>query len=70
MILAGGQKLRGRTLTLPRVSTSGMATQDVAASAIPPSEVGIDGLLGQTFLKRFVYTIDERLPEKLVLTRR
>ena len=70
MILAGGQKVRGRSITLPMVAASGMAASDVAASAIPPSEVGIDGLLGQTFLKHFVYTIDERRQEKLVLTAR
>ena len=70
MILAGGQKVRGRAVTLPRVATSGMAARDVPGSAIPPSEVGIDGLLGQTFLKRFTYTIDERRPGKLLLTPR
>jgi len=70
MILAGGQKVSGRAITLPRLATSGMAARDVPGSAIPPSEVGIDGLLGQTFLKRFTYTIDERRPEKLLLTPR
>ena len=70
MILAGGQKVRGRSITLPRVAASGMAAADVAGSAIPASEVGIDGLLGQAFLKHFVYTIDERRQEKLVLTAR
>ena len=70
MILAGGQKVRGRSITLPMVAASGRAASEVAGSAIPASEVGIDGLLGQTFLKHFVYTIDERLQEKLVLTPR
>jgi len=31
------------------------------------SDVGVDGLLGQSFLKRFVYTIDESREEKLIL---
>jgi hypothetical protein len=32
--------------------------------------VGIDGLLGQSFLKRFVYTVDESRPGKLMLVPR
>ena len=47
-----------------------LAATDVAGSAVPASDVGIDGLLGQAFLKRFVYTIDEDRPGKLVLVRR
>jgi hypothetical protein len=43
---------------------------NVPASAVRPSDVGIDGLLGQSFLKAFVYTIDERSPAKLLLKRR
>jgi predicted aspartyl protease len=70
LILAGGQKMRGRSLELPRVAVAGLAATGVAGSAIPPSEVGIDGLLGQSFLKRFRYTIDEGRPEKLLLTPR
>lgn len=69
-ILAGGLKTRGRSLTLPRVATAGMAATDVAGSVLPASEVGIDGLLGQSFLKRFVYTIDEGRPGKLILAGR
>ncbi len=70
LTLAGGQKLRGRSVVLPRVAAAGMACADVAGSAVPAAEVGIDGLLGQSFLKRFVYTIDERKPGKLILTAR
>ena len=70
MVLAGGQKLRGRSIKLPQVAVGGMAGRDVAGSAVPPSEVGIDGLLGQSFLKRFVYTIDEDRPGKLILVPR
>jgi clan AA aspartic protease (TIGR02281 family) len=70
LILAGGLKMRGRSLELPRVAVGGLAATGVAGSAIPPSEVGIDGLLGQSFLKRFRYTIDEGRPEKLLLTPR
>lgn len=68
--LAGGQKTRGRSLTFPRVAAAGMAAAEVAGSVLPASEVGIDGLLGQSFLKRFVYTIDEGRPGKLILAER
>ncbi|MGA2080217.1 MAG: retropepsin-like aspartic protease [Holophaga sp.] len=67
LTLAGGQKVRGRAITLPRVAAAGMTLDDVAGSAVPASEVGIDGLLGQSFLKRFVYIVDERKPGKLIL---
>jgi predicted aspartyl protease len=67
LTLAGGQKLRGRSIVLPRVAVAGRAGTDVAGSAVPASEVGIDGLLGQSFLKHFVYTLDEGRPGKLIL---
>jgi hypothetical protein len=70
LTLAGGQKLRGRSIMLPRIAVAGMAGIDVAGSAVPASEVGIDGLLGQSFLKHFVYTIDEARPGKLILVPR
>ena len=70
LTLAGGQKLRGRSIVLPRIAVAGAAGTQVEGSAVPASEVGIDGLLGQSFLKRFVYTIDERQAGKLILVPR
>lgn len=70
LILAGGQRIQGRGLELPSITVAGVTEAKVAASAVPVSDVGIDGLLGQSFLKRFVYTIDERKPEKLILVRK
>jgi len=70
LVLAGGQKLRGRAITFPRVAAAGMAATQVAGTAVAASEVGIDGLLGQSFLKRFVYTVDESRPGKLILVAR
>jgi len=70
LVLAGGQKIKGRSIAFPVVAAAGMEATAVAGSAVPASEVGIDGLLGQSFLKRFVYTIDESRPGKLVLVRR
>jgi clan AA aspartic protease (TIGR02281 family) len=70
LTLAGGQKLRGRAITFPQVAVAGMAAAQVEGTAVPASEVGIDGLLGQSFLKKFVYTVDETRPGKLILVRR
>ncbi len=66
-VLAGGATLRGKTLTLPTVAVGGVTARDVSAVVFPATEVGIDGLLGQSFLKRFTYTVDERTSEKLLL---
>ncbi|GLH74561.1 hypothetical protein GETHLI_30630 [Geothrix limicola] len=68
--VVGGMRVTGLACRIPRLSVAGQALSDVVASAVRPSDVGIDGLLGQSFLKLFVYTIDERLPAKLILTRR
>lgn len=70
LVLAGGLKTKGRELTLPRIEVSGADERDIAAAAVKVSDVGIDGLLGQSFLKRFVYTIDESTEAKLILRRR
>ncbi len=69
-VLAGGARLRGRTVDLPSVTVSGATAKAVPAVVIAVSEVGIDGLLGQSFLKGFTYTVDERRPEKLILQRK
>ncbi len=70
IVVVGGSKINGRRFEIPQLSVAGVNETGVSAAAVAPSSVGLDGLLGQTFLKRFVYTIDERRPEKLVLTRR
>ncbi len=67
LILAGGIKTKGREFVLPRVEVSGADERDIPAAAVKVSDVGIDGLLGQSFLKRFVYTIDESKEAKLIL---
>jgi predicted aspartyl protease len=70
LVLVGGTKIQGRTFTIARLAVAGMEERRVSASAVPPSEVGIDGLLGQSFLKRFHYGVDETRPEKLALQKR
>nr|WP_320131408.1 aspartyl protease family protein [uncultured Holophaga sp.] len=70
LVLAGGVKIRGREIELPEVSLCGQRVSAVAGSAVPASEVGVDGLLGQSFLRSFVYTIDSAAPSPLQLLRR
>jgi clan AA aspartic protease (TIGR02281 family) len=70
IVVVGGSRINARRFVIPRISVAGVNETDVSAAAVAPCSVGLDGLLGQTFLKRFVYTIDERRPEKLLLTHR
>jgi len=70
VVVVGGQRLLGRTVRLPKISVAGEVQSDLPATAVRSFQVGIDGLLGQAFLKPFVYTVDERKAEKLVLVRK
>ena len=54
----GGGKVQGRTFTLPRITVLGRSADAVEASVLlKPEGVGIDGLLGQSFLKAFRLSI-------------
>lgn len=68
--VVGGLRVTGLACRILRLTASGQTLTDVSASAVRPSDVGIDGLLGQSFLKSFVYTIDEQSPAKLLLIRK
>lgn len=70
LTVVGGLRIQGRTVQAPRLEAAGQAQENVRVSMVRPSDVGIDGLLGQSFLKAFAYTVDERLPAKLTLVRR
>lgn len=65
--VVGGLRVTGLACRLPRLEVAGQVRTEVPVITMHPSDVGIDGLLGQSFLKAFVYTIDERLPSKLRL---
>ena len=70
LVVVGGLRLQGQHFTIPRLVAGGQTLDNVSASAVRPADVGIDGLLGQSFLKAFVYTVDERTPGKLLLVPR
>jgi len=64
---AGGLTTKGRKVTLPEITAAGHTARDVPGVALNAPDVGVDGLLGQSFLNRFVYRIDRKDPRKLVL---
>lgn len=70
LVLAGGALLRGRSVVLPEIQVGGVTARDIPAVVFPATEVGIDGLLGQSFLKPFILTLDAKGPEKLILRTR
>lgn len=65
--LAGGQRITGRRLVLPSVTVQGQTLKDVDATALPDDHVGVDGLLGHSFLDRFNYIIDSAQKPPLTL---
>ena len=67
--VAGGGKARGRSFELPSLMVAGAEERNVGAACMKISGVGVDGLLGQSFLSRFDYSIDENQKGKVVLRR-
>jgi hypothetical protein len=67
LTLAGGIRTKGRKLIIPEISVFGKTARSVEAVALAPSEAGIDGLLGHTFLNCFNYRIDKTHDPKLIL---
>ena len=66
--LAAGKTAWGQKIVFPYISVLGMEEQDVPGIAIPEKKVGIDGLLGRSFLKRFVVCFDYERGSKIQLT--
>jgi hypothetical protein len=66
--LAAGKTAWGQKIVFPYVSVLGMEEQDVSGIAIPERKVGIDGLLGRSFLKRFAVCFDFEQGSKIQLT--
>jgi len=66
--LAAGKTAWGQKIVYPYISVLGMEEQDVPGIVIPEKKVGIDGLLGRSFLKRFVVCFDYEQGPKIQLT--
>ena len=62
--LAAGKTAWGQKIVYPYISVLGMEERNVPGIAIAEKNVGIDGLLGRSFLNRFVVCFDfEQGPE-------
>lgn len=70
LVVVGGQRILGRGFEIPRLSVGDQALTQVKAYAVRPGDVGVDGLLGQSFLKSFIVTLDPDAPEKVVFKKR
>ncbi|MGD8292936.1 MAG: retroviral-like aspartic protease family protein [Desulfobacterales bacterium] len=66
--LAAGKTAWGQKIVYPHISVLGMEEQNVPGIAIPEKSVGIDGLLGRSFLKRFVVCFDFEQGPQIQLT--
>ena len=66
--LAAGKTAWGQKIVYPYISVLGMEEQDVPGIAIAEKAVGIDGLLGRSFLKRFVVCFDYDQGPKIQLS--
>jgi hypothetical protein len=66
--LAAGKTAWGQKIVYPYISVLGMEEQNVPGITIPEKNVGIDGLLGRSFLKRFVVCFDFERGTKIQLT--
>ena len=66
--LAAGKTAWGQKIVYPYISVLGLEEQNVPGIAIPEKNVGIDGLLGRSFLKRFVVCFDFEQGPQIQLT--
>lgn len=66
--LAAGKTAWGQKIVYPYISVLGIEEQNVPGIAIPEKNVGIDGLLGRSFLKRFVVCFDFEQGPQIQLT--
>lgn len=65
--LAGGIMVKGKEIVIPLLSVLDKTAQNVPAIVLPSTGVGVDGLLGRSFLKRFIIHIDDAREPKLML---
>lgn len=68
--LAGGVRIKGREIVIPGITVLGCEAKNVDAVVIGEPMIGIDGLLGHSFLDRFAYRIDKTRSPELILNRK
>lgn len=69
-VLVGGLRIEGHAVTLDGLDVLGRRESAVAASVIPSDQAGVDGLLGQSFLSRFVVVLDRGSATPVVFNER
>jgi clan AA aspartic protease (TIGR02281 family) len=65
--LADGTQTTGREVVIPQLSVVGMEVRGVNAVVLDEPGVGIDGLLGLSYLNHFDFHLDQQHPSKLIL---
>ena len=69
LTLAGGIKIKGPTLPIPALSVYGQNARNVSAVVLEPTQAGVDGILGHSFLDRFHYRIEKGHEPPLMLSK-
>lgn len=69
-LVAGGMTVKGRSVDIPWITVVGKTAQNIQGIILSSSKPGIDGLLGRSFLKRFILDIDDEREQKVILRAR
>ncbi len=65
--LADGSRVTGPQIDAPRIKVAGKTALDVETLIIDEPDAGVDGLLGMSFLGRFIMSLDPRREQPLIL---
>jgi len=69
-LVAGGMTVKGRSVDIPWITVAGQTAKNIQGIILSSSKPGIDGLLGRSFLKRFILDIDDEREPKVILRTR
>jgi len=69
-LVAGGMTVKGRSVDIPWITVAGQTAKNIQGIILSSSKPGIDGLLGRSFLKRFILDIDDEREPKVILRAR
>jgi clan AA aspartic protease (TIGR02281 family) len=69
-LVAGGMTVKGRSVDIPWIIVAGQTAKNIQGIILSSSKPGIDGLLGRSFLKRFILDIDDEREPKVLLRAR
>jgi clan AA aspartic protease (TIGR02281 family) len=65
--VAGGTRVAGRSIEIPKIAVHGVEARNVKAVVLNESVLGADGLLGMSFLNRFRFHFDRSHADHLIL---